>query len=295
MPPSPPLTDDRRSRGQRLEAVVRDRWRERSGISGLSEAVGVSRATLYSWFRGDTVPDVASMVRLAEVLNVAPDDLLAVVGGTEPDPGPPAMMSNAWTERELQLRGTPDLSGQARLMAPALESRRAAAPLPADAERYALRRSWRGRLGRTSRSPRLLAVMLDQPVMTCTVDEPIGQVVERMFDRSYSQLPVYKDKNLVGLLTGDTVGRWLGAMGTRGNRYSPATPVSDVLAFAESTHAFELVGPDARVGEALLLFDQAMDEGRPLTAVLVTSDGMASGTPMAILTPTDLPRLQRFG
>jgi hypothetical protein len=67
------------------------------------------------------------------------------------------------------------------------------------------------------------------------------------------------------------------------------------MAFAESTHAFELVGPDTRVGEALLLFDQAMDEGRPLTAVLVTSDGSASGRPMAIVTPTDLSRLQRFG
>jgi predicted transcriptional regulator len=114
-----------------------------------------------------------------------------------------------------------------------------------------------------------------------------------MYDRSYSQLPVYREKNLVGLLTGDTVGRWLGATGTRGNRYSPAKPVSEVMAFAESTHAFELVGPDTRVGEALLLFDQAMDEGRPLSAVLVTSDGSASGRPMAIVTPTDLPRLQR--
>jgi hypothetical protein len=42
------------------------------------------------------------------------------------------------------------------------------------------------------------------------------------------------------------------------------------------------------------MFDQAMDEGRPLTAVLVTSDGSPSGRPMAIVTPTDLPRLQRF-
>ena len=94
------LSDDRRDRGRRLEAVVRDRWRDRRGVSGLARDTAISRATLYSWFRGDTTPDLDSAARLAEALGMPPSELLAVLGGEEAPPEPGFARQ--------QMIGTPD-------------------------------------------------------------------------------------------------------------------------------------------------------------------------------------------
>ena len=59
-----------------LERITRDRWRQPGGMRALSRALGVSRTTLYSWFRGDTAPDTAALGRLARLLDVSPTQLL---------------------------------------------------------------------------------------------------------------------------------------------------------------------------------------------------------------------------
>jgi predicted transcriptional regulator len=128
--------------------------------------------------------------------------------------------------------------------------------------------------------------------MVADADEAIGPVVERMYDRAYSQVPVYRGNTLIGLLTSDAIARWLGSV-QRTSRPSMAT-VADVLGVAESGLPLELVDQDATVGQALSLFDRSMRSGTPLAAVLVTRDASTTAQPLGILTVGDLPRLRRF-
>jgi predicted transcriptional regulator/transcriptional regulator with XRE-family HTH domain len=279
--PRDPQTDaNRRQRGRRLELLVRDRWRDSGGMSSLAKAIGVSRATLYSWLRGDTVPDLDTMSRLADALGLTPSELLALVGEGEPmdavaappQPSMPAMRDpvtvNAWGPE-----WTPPSRALVQMVSPS----------------YGLRR-----LSLPSRDVRLLDILVGSEVMTADADEPIGPVVERMYERAYSQVPVYRGKNLIGLLTNDAVARWLGSVQGRARRSLERTRVSEVLAMAESVQPFALVHHDATVYEAAGLFDRAMQDGMPLAAVLVTRDADAAEKPLGIVTAADLPRLQRF-
>jgi predicted transcriptional regulator len=280
--PRDPQTDpNRRQRSRRLELLVRDRWRDSGGMSSLAKTIGVSRATLYSWLRGDTVPDLDTMSRLADALGLTPSELLALVGEGEPmdDVSPslarsmPAMREAPVTMNAWDPEWTPPSRAEVRMEPPPYGMRRVSPP---------------------RRDVRLLDVLVGSEVMTADADEPIGPVVERMYERAYSQVPVYRGKNLVGLLTNDSIARWLGASHGRRRRSAERTTVAEVLALAEASHPLELVGHEATVAETLAVFEQAMRSSIPLSAVLVTRDSAATGRPLGIVTAADLPRLRRF-
>lgn len=81
-PRTPSGESDATSSPEALERLVRSRWYGPGGIAGLSKLSGVSRATLYAWFRGETVPDTKSLARLANILDMP---LAELVGSVQPD------------------------------------------------------------------------------------------------------------------------------------------------------------------------------------------------------------------
>lgn len=71
----------------RLEPYVRARWtRHQGGVTGLAAATGLTRETLYSWFRGETEPSLANLRTLAAALGVRPWELVAALDGDEAEP-----------------------------------------------------------------------------------------------------------------------------------------------------------------------------------------------------------------
>jgi predicted transcriptional regulator len=231
------------------------------------------------------------MVRLADAVGLTPSELLALVGEGEPlDAISPSLgqervaeetaaVVNAWDAdwipaRQLRKRATVNTGADmAYLASPRMLADRRQAPRGGEV--------------------RLLDVLVGSEVMTADADEPIGPVVERMYERAYSQVPVYRGKNLVGLLTNDAVARWLGSSQSRSPRHEKTT-VAEVLALAEVGQSFELVGHAASVHQVLAIFDRAMHEGAPISAVLVAQDGVATEKPIGIVTVADLPLLRRF-
>jgi CBS domain-containing protein len=87
-----------------LERLVRSRWYGPGGIAGLSKLSGVSRATLYAWFRGETVPDTKSLARLAAVLEMP---LAELVGTVQAEPGPLRMVAAPTQAREMPIPRSP--------------------------------------------------------------------------------------------------------------------------------------------------------------------------------------------
>lgn len=141
-------------------------------------------------------------------------------------------------------------------------------------------------------SPVKLVDQFRHPVETCSPSDPIGAATKKMHDGSFSQLPVYSANNLVGLLTSETVARWLAAQLVEGQGILEERPVEEVMRYEEGTHSYVVMGRSATVDDALSKFDDHMHAGKVLDAIILTHSGKKSERPVGIVTTADQPKLR---
>lgn len=128
-------------------------------------------------------------------------------------------------------------------------------------------------------------------VVTCTPSDPIGYAMKRMLCESFSQFPVYMDSKFVGLLTAETVARWVADRLSCGVGLIEEESVSEVLKYTEYPENYAFIGRKATLFEVLSLFEEFNKQGRILKAVIVTSTGDKHEIPVGILTTFDLSKL----
>jgi CBS domain-containing protein len=140
-------------------------------------------------------------------------------------------------------------------------------------------------------SPPRLIDLFRHPVETCSPTDPVGAAARKMHDGSFSQLPVYDGDRLVGLLTAETVARWLASRlaGCLGLLEEEA--VESVMRHEEGTHAHVVMDRDATVEDALTAFDDHLHSGKSLDAIILTHGGRGTERPLGIVTVSDIPRL----
>lgn len=142
-------------------------------------------------------------------------------------------------------------------------------------------------------SPPLLLALAVQDVKWCRHDEPIGAAVRVMYDGAFSQLPVSDGARLVGLLTGETIARWLAATYAIGKEVNFNESIHAVLTHQEPTTTHAILSQSATVFDGLTRFEAALHQGQALLAILITTTGGESDPLLGIVTPTDIPRLVR--
>jgi predicted transcriptional regulator len=147
-------------------------------------------------------------------------------------------------------------------------------------------------LAETITSPPPLLTVAAKPVRTCRPSDRVGAAARVMHDNSFSQLPVLDGEKLVGLLTGETIARWLAARLDGNVGILEEEPVGKVLEHQEEA-GYVLVAKTATVFDGLNEFDQSLRSGTTLQAVIVTANGQATETPLGIVTPSDIPGLVR--
>jgi len=140
--------------------------------------------------------------------------------------------------------------------------------------------------------PRLIALFRTE-VETCVPDDPVGVATAKMHRGSFSQLPVYHGHRLVGLLTAETVARWLAGRLAGGDGILEEEAVARVLEHQEGNRDYRAMGHDATAFDALEAFDDCYHSGRLLDAIILTAHGSAEERPTGILTVSDIPVLQR--
>lgn len=141
--------------------------------------------------------------------------------------------------------------------------------------------------------PNVLA-LCDGRVTCAGPDDRLGETALKMRLGNISQVPVYVGISFVGLLTTDTIARWIAAMLAGGVGLVEEAPVSDVLAHTEDPeqHCY-FVRRDATTFEALAAYHRYEDSGHRLDAILVTHSGDRNQVPLGIMTSFDLPALLR--
>jgi hypothetical protein len=98
--------------------------------------------------------------------------------------------------------------------------------------------------------------------------------------------------NLIGLLTFETVARWLAGQLADGQGILEERPVEEVMKYEEGTHTYAVMGRLATVDDALFEFDDHMHAGKMLDAIILTENGNKRERPLGIVTATDQPKLR---
>ena len=140
-------------------------------------------------------------------------------------------------------------------------------------------------------SPPRLIDLFRQQVETCAPTDPVGAAARKMHDGSFSQLPVYEGDRLVGLLTAETVARWLASRLAGGLGLLEEESVEVVMRHEEGTHTYVVMDRDATVEDAFTAFDDHLRSGKSLDAIILTHSGGETERPLGIVTVSDMPRL----
>jgi CBS domain-containing protein len=127
-------------------------------------------------------------------------------------------------------------------------------------------------------------------VIVLSPSAPVSDALKPMVEHSFSQVPVKDGETWIGLLTANTVTRWLGA-NLDDPAVAKATPIRDVLSHTEypDNHAF--VGREAPLTEVVQRFHDHERMGKRLDAVLITQNGRQPERLLGIITVSDLPRV----
>jgi predicted transcriptional regulator len=147
-------------------------------------------------------------------------------------------------------------------------------------------------LGKLFLSPPLLLSLAAKPVEQCRPTDPLGCCVKKMHDGVFSQLPIYDGEKYCGLLTAETIARWLATffLGD-GNGIVDEQTVAQIMQHQEDSVNAEFVARTATVANALAAFDDFLHRGKRLEAILITNTGDPTEMLLGIVTIHDIPKL----
>jgi hypothetical protein len=137
--------------------------------------------------------------------------------------------------------------------------------------------------------PATLHSLFHKVVHCCRPAEPIGAAAKKMYDHNVSLLPVYEGKSFVGLLTAETLARWLAARLSTGVGLIEEEPVAEILQFQENEQPQEFADHRSTVTDAFNWLEKHYHRGRPLCAILLTPRGSRKELPTGIVTAGDFP------
>lgn len=142
-------------------------------------------------------------------------------------------------------------------------------------------------------SPPLLSTLFNKRVETCGPDDPVELAAKKMHDGDFSQLPIYHDSECLGLLTAETIARWLASCITSGCTLNLTEPVTTVLTHQERTSAHDFLPNKEPISKAIDTFDDYSKSGKSLDAIILTHSGRKHEKPTGIITVFDVPEMLR--
>lgn len=140
-------------------------------------------------------------------------------------------------------------------------------------------------------NPPLVLPAFRANVFTLTPQEPVERALELLFQRKYSQVPIYADAEFVGLLTANTVIRWLGSRGPAASIALDEARVGDLLAYREESEHVLFLAAHAPQQLALNHFRAHVQHGQTLAAILITATGAEREQLEGIITVHDLAKI----
>ena len=140
--------------------------------------------------------------------------------------------------------------------------------------------------------PTALSVAAVRNVVTVRDFDSVGTALEHVRTHDFSQFPVYDSHNAYqGLLTTNTVARWLASQLRDQGGLAEDQTVAEVLHFAETHERATFLPRPASIVVALQALTHPPQSERAPTALLITHSGRESEQPLALLVVDDIPEL----
>ncbi len=135
--------------------------------------------------------------------------------------------------------------------------------------------------------PKAIGTVARCEVSIVSADTSMRDVIKRIASTGFSNLPVYRDKELIGVANGqkilDAFGKFL-ITGGKADVFLSNVKIEDVLSKLEDSNYYSVVPAYYTVEECLNEFDK----NHKLLAILFTKDGSHSQLPVAIMTGGDV-------
>lgn len=149
------------------------------------------------------------------------------------------------------------------------------------------------RISTKIRNPSKLYPLFQTVVISKSINEPISKAVELMHEHSYSQIPAYDAEKFMGLLTTNTITRWLGSCIAEDIFSLKETSIMNVLGFSEDEDNCCFMKREALLIEAVEKFHSYELNGKRLEAILITTNGRPNEKLLGIITIWDLPKIYK--
>ena len=134
-----------------------------------------------------------------------------------------------------------------------------------------------------------LKQLFNKGVTTFQQNDPFEKVLAAVHQNNYSQFPIYKGSEFVGLLTVRGISNWLAATVKDDKGILIAqTKVSDVLHYEKQAFKYGFIKGSATLYDAAEQFKKQIDKGIQYHALLITENGKKHERLLGIVTPIDV-------
>ncbi|HSW68301.1 MAG TPA: CBS domain-containing protein [Bacteroidales bacterium] len=125
-------------------------------------------------------------------------------------------------------------------------------------------------------------------VLTLSAGDSVSKAIREMSKHSYTQAPIMKGDDLLGLLTSNMIVEWMG-LSMAGNLYDlENTTLGDIFRLVGNKGNYQVVAEDKSLFDIPDLFYHCQIEGHKLDAVLITQTGGVNEPFLGIITNRDL-------
>lgn len=143
-------------------------------------------------------------------------------------------------------------------------------------------------IARALTAPSTVHELFRRTVLKTTTETEIGRALALMHEQELSQVPVFRNNVFIGMLTTNTLARWIGAH-VEDEILDLKISVEDALRYQENSEVHLFVPRTMTAPEVIDAFDKAAERGQRLTALLITQNGKETEQLLGIVTAYDLP------
>tara|TARA_R110001592_G_scaffold119014_1_gene321732 strand:- start:2247 stop:2954 length:708 start_codon:yes stop_codon:yes gene_type:complete len=140
--------------------------------------------------------------------------------------------------------------------------------------------------------PKLFSLYNNAPLVFDKTDT-IQTVLLGMRKEDFSQVPIVSHEKLYGVLSSNTISRWLGSDSIDGLFCTSEVTIEEVMAHQEFSDNYVVLAKDETYGKAVAKFEKATVLGKQLDAILVTHSGKPDQKLLGIITMSDMPQIMR--
>ena len=141
--------------------------------------------------------------------------------------------------------------------------------------------------------PRAMDRIGNKEVITISADMKVGAAIELIYRTGYSNLPVYENEKLLGILNGrkliNVIGKRIGD-NVNLQDFMNETAVRDVVQEMGDDYYFMLADEHITIDEAMNHFEN----NRKLLIILITKDGKENGKPLKIISSADIIDMKKI-